>query len=115
MFGELGFAGVNIMDDLTEMVDVAFGIEGIGGDFKGNPMLARHFLCKIVKAVVIESPISAQTSSMLRLRSGSIRKFTLTAFAILMRLLCNSIIFICNDKCKSCHCIMLRNYRRLHF
>ena len=46
MFGELGFAGVNIMDDLTEMVDVAFGIEGIGGDFKGNPMLARHFLCK---------------------------------------------------------------------
>ena len=96
MFGELGFAGVNIMDDLTEMVDVAF-------------------FAKIVKAVVIESPISAQTSSMLRLRSGSIRKFTLTAFAILMRLLYNSIIFICNDKCKSCHCIMLRNYRRLHF
>ena len=29
--------------------------------------------------------------------------------------LCNSIIFICNDKCKSCHCIMLRNDRRLHF
>lgn len=107
MFGELGFAGVNIMDDLTEMVDVAFGIEGVSGDFKGNPMLARHFLCKIVKAVVIESPISAQTSSMLRLRSGSIRKFTLTAFAILMRLLCNSIIFICNDKYKKFHCKIL--------
>ena len=71
MFGELGFAGVNIIDDLTEMVDVAFGIEGVGGDFKGNPDAPRDtFFAKIVKAVVIESPISAQTSSMLRLRSG---------------------------------------------
>ena len=45
------------------------------------------FFAKIVKAVVMESPISAQTSSMLRFRSGSIRKFTLTAFAIELSLL----------------------------
>ncbi len=68
---------------------------------------------KIVKAVVIESPISAQTSSMLRLRSGSIRKFTLTAFAILMQDALNSII-LDNDKCND---LSLQNmyqyYRRL--
>ena len=61
------------------------------------------FFAKIVKAVVMERPISAQTSSILRFRSGSIRKFTLTAFAMYLSLLLKPIICMCNEKCKKFH------------
>lgn len=106
VLSELGFSGIDVVDDLAEMIDVAFRVERVGGNLKGNAVLPGNFLAKIVNAVVIESPISAQTSSMLRFRSGSIRKFTLTAFAILIRLLLDSIICVCNEKRKNFHYII---------
>lgn len=106
VLGELGLTGVDVVNDLAEMVDIAFRVEGVCGNFKRNAVLARDLFRKIVKAVVMESPISAQTSSMLRFRSGSIRKFTLTAFAILIHLFLDSIICVCNEKCKNFHYII---------
>ena len=89
------------MDDLAEMIDVAFRVERVGGNLKGNAVLPGNFFGENRECRCHRKSHLAQTSSMLRFRSGSIRKFTLTAFAILIHLFLDSIICVCNEKCKN--------------
>ena len=46
MFGQLGFSGINIVHDLTQVIDVALCVERVSRDLKRNAVLARDFLCK---------------------------------------------------------------------
>ncbi len=46
VLGELGPAGVDVVNDFAEMIDIAFGIEGVGRHFEGNAVLPGDLLCK---------------------------------------------------------------------
>ena len=46
VLGELGFSGIDVVDDLAEMIDVAFRVERISRNFKRNAVLPADLFCK---------------------------------------------------------------------
>ena len=40
MLSEFGFSGIDVVDDLAEMIDVAFRVERVGGNLKGTAIAA---------------------------------------------------------------------------
>ena len=40
VLSELGFSGIDVVDDLAEMIDVAFRVERVGGNLKGTAIAA---------------------------------------------------------------------------
>ena len=43
VLSEFGFSGIDVVDDLAEMIDVAFRVERVGGNLKGNAVLPGNF------------------------------------------------------------------------
>lgn len=68
----------HIVCDSVRISYIALGIKAIRRDIERKSPLPVMRFTKIAKAVVIDIPRSSQSSSILRLSSASILKFTLT-------------------------------------
>jgi hypothetical protein len=82
MLGKAGLASLHILHDALQVLEVTFRIEWISRNLKRDAILPADFFANIVKAALMERPISVQARSILFFTSSSNLKLTLTVCAM---------------------------------